>query len=88
MLFHLLSVNPMLYFQIVGITIISIVVHELAHGLVAVSQGDDTPYREGRITLNPLVHMGWESVTLVAVSGFGCSNSKFKMLRGVNSFGR
>jgi Zn-dependent protease len=71
MLFHLLTVSPLLYFQIVLILIGSIVTHELAHGLAAMQQGDDTPLREGHMTLNPLVHMGWESLVMVAVSGFG-----------------
>ena len=35
----------------------SIVVHECAHGVVAYWCGDDTAYRLGRITLNPLPHI-------------------------------
>ena len=31
--------------------------HEAAHGLVAYRLGDDTAYRQGRVTLNPLRHV-------------------------------
>lgn len=35
----------------------SIVIHELAHGSVALSLGDETAKRMGRLTLNPLKHI-------------------------------
>src|ERR1700746_1488629 len=31
--------------------------HEFAHAWVATKLGDDTPGREGRVTLNPLAHV-------------------------------
>ncbi len=48
----------------------SIVLHELAHGWAALWQGDDTPRRLGRMTANPLVHMGPWSLLFFAVVGF------------------
>ena len=36
---------------------LAIVFHEAAHGYVAWQCGDDTAYREGRVTLNPLRHI-------------------------------
>lgn len=33
--------------------------HEFAHAWVATRLGDDTPLREGRVTLNPLAHVDW-----------------------------
>ena len=36
---------------------LAIVFHEAAHGYVAWRCGDDTAYREGRVTLNPLRHI-------------------------------
>lgn len=33
--------------------------HEFAHAWVAERLGDDTPRREGRVTLNPLAHVDW-----------------------------
>lgn len=38
--------------------VVSITLHELAHGWTAVKLGDDTPYRTGHMTWNPMVHMG------------------------------
>jgi Zn-dependent protease len=35
----------------------AIPLHEAAHGLVAYRLGDDTAYRQGRVTLNPLRHV-------------------------------
>src|SRR5262245_14023090 len=33
--------------------------HEFAHAWVATKLGDDTPRREGRVTLHPLAHLDW-----------------------------
>ncbi len=33
--------------------------HEFAHAWVATKLGDDTPAREGRVTLHPLAHVDW-----------------------------
>ena len=35
----------------------SVVVHEIAHGLVAYEKGDDTAEAAGRLTLNPIPHI-------------------------------
>jgi Zn-dependent protease len=40
-----------------GSLIGSIVIHEVAHGLVAERLGDETARRAGRLTLNPLKHL-------------------------------
>jgi len=49
--------------------IFAIVLHELAHGWAALWQGDDTPKQLGRMTLNPLVHMGGASLLVFALVG-------------------
>ena len=49
--------------------IFSITMHELGHGWAAIWQGDNTPRVYGRMTLNPIVHMGWTSLILLAVAG-------------------
>ncbi|MEI2579879.1 site-2 protease family protein [Scytonema sp. PRP1] len=69
MLFHMLAEEPIQFFRIVAIVIISITLHELGHGLAALSQGDNTPRKTGHLTLNPLVHMGWESIVFLCVAG-------------------
>ena len=49
--------------------------HEYAHAWVAMKLGDDTPVREGRVTLNPLAHVDWLGTVIlpliVALSGAG-----------------
>jgi Zn-dependent protease len=39
--------------------------HEFAHAWVATRLGDDTPLREGRVTLNPLAHVDWIGTALL-----------------------
>ena len=39
------------------VLLISVVLHEVAHGWVALKQGDDTALRAGRLTLNPIPHI-------------------------------
>ena len=39
------------------VILISMMLHELAHGFVAYWLGDDTAKDEGRLTLNPLKHL-------------------------------
>ena len=50
------------------ILIFSIIVHEVAHGIVAEREGDPTARVLGRITLNPLKHIDWfGSIILPAI---------------------
>ncbi len=49
--------------------LLAITLHELAHGWAALWQGDDTPRRMRRMTLNPVVHMGPWSLLIFAVIG-------------------
>jgi Zn-dependent protease len=43
--------------------------HEFAHAWVATRLGDDTPRRDGRVTLNPLAHVDWVgTVALPAIT--------------------
>ena len=39
------------------ILVMSVVIHEVAHGYVAYLLGDPTAHLAGRLTLNPLVHL-------------------------------
>lgn len=45
--------------------------HEFAHALVADRLGDKTPRFQGRLTLNPLVHIDIVGFILIMVTGFG-----------------
>lgn len=49
--------------------ILSITLHELAHGWAAISRGDRTPIDSGHMTYNPLVHLGPTSLLVFALCG-------------------
>ena len=67
---NLFEPEKQLYFGCVVVTvIISIVLHELAHGWAAIWQGDDTPRLMGHMTADPMVHMGGMSLLMLAVVG-------------------
>lgn len=55
------------------ITLFSMILHEIAHGLVALWQGDQTARLSGRLTLNPLKHIDpWMTIVvplILALSG-------------------
>jgi Zn-dependent protease len=69
MLIERLATDPGTFFLIVIVVVISICLHELAHGIVAVWLGDDTPIETGHMTLNPLVHMGPFSILALLLMG-------------------
>ena len=48
-----------------------IVVHEASHATSAYALGDDTAYRQGRVTLNPASHLELLSVLMVFLVGIG-----------------
>lgn len=64
-----LQTNPSYYVAVVIAVVVSVSMHELAHGLVAVRLGDRTPIDQERITLNPLVHMGPLSLVVLLFTG-------------------
>jgi Zn-dependent protease len=45
--------------------LIAVTLHEAAHGFVAHRLGDDTAYREGRVTFNPLKHVDFFGTILM-----------------------
>lgn len=51
--------------------VIAFTVHEFAHAWSANELGDDTPRLNGRLTLNPLVHLDPLGSILLLVAGFG-----------------
>ncbi len=51
--------------------LIALTFHEYAHGKVADLLGDDTPYYQGRLTLNPLPHIDWVGFAMLFIFHFG-----------------
>lgn len=45
------------FILLLPVLLLSVVVHEYAHGWVALTQGDDTAFKLGRLTLNPIPHI-------------------------------
>ncbi len=60
---------PVFFFSVITTVIVSITLHELGHAYAAIAQGDDTPRLAGRLTLNPLAHMGIVSIVVLFVVG-------------------
>lgn len=55
--------NPRILIM-VGVLIISVMLHEIAHGFAAYLYGDDTAKNAGRLTLNPLKHIDIAGIML------------------------
>lgn len=60
---------------IVPLFIISIGLHEAAHAYSAAYFGDRTPADEGRLTINPLVHLDPLGTLMLVMVGFGWGRS-------------
>ena len=52
------------------VVVFSIILHEVAHGYAAYVQGDQTAYRAGRLTLNPLSHIDMMGSVIVPLFAF------------------
>lgn len=63
---------------------ISVVLHEVAHGYAALSFGDDTAKRCGRLSLNPVDHVDfWGTIVLPLVLWYGNAPFLFGWARPV-----
>ncbi len=51
--------------------LVAITFHEYAHAFAATKLGDDTPQRQGRLSLNPLAHIDPVGFALLLFVGFG-----------------
>lgn len=70
LLFNLLS-NPLLGIGFVIGILIAITVHEAMHAYVAYKSGDATAKLEGRVSLNPFVHLDLFGTIMLLLAGFG-----------------
>lgn len=50
---------------------VALILHEIAHGLVALWNGDNTAKAYGRLSLNPIRHFDWSGLLLMLLVGFG-----------------
>lgn len=67
----MLDLTPADLITRVIVLVIAFTVHEFSHAFVADYFGDDTPRRQGRLTLNPLVHLDPLGSLLLILAGFG-----------------
>ena len=68
----MLGYSNIFQFLIAAVAIvISIVLHELAHGYVALWNGDATAKVSGRLTLNPLAHFDPFGLVMLLLVRFG-----------------
>jgi len=74
-LIQLLFENPvafLIYLMVLVVPLlISISVHEWAHGFVAYKFGDDTPKLQGRLSLNPFAHLDLVGTLMLFIVGIG-----------------
>ena len=68
---NLLFSNPIYFVIYAGCLLMSIAIHECAHALAADRLGDPTPRLQGRLTLNPKVHIDLMGMLFLFLIGFG-----------------
>ncbi|BBI34750.1 site-2 protease family protein [Cohnella abietis] len=72
------------------VMLVAFSVHEFAHAWTAWKFGDDTAYKEGRVTLNPMAHLDLIGMLFLLLAGFGWAKpvpvrrSRFKNPRLMN----
>src|SRR5215207_2098980 len=71
MFLRLFEANPSAAVAFLFGLVIGITVHEASHATSAYILGDDTAYRDGRITLNPISHLDLLGSMMLLLAGFG-----------------
>ena len=71
----MLDLNPLTIVINLIVLGVAMTVHEFAHNFVAWKMGDELPKLQGRLTLNPLVHINWVGWLMFAILGFGILGS-------------
>ncbi len=70
-LLSLLMNNPVTFLLLAVPLLYSVILHEIAHGLVASWFGDNTAKYSGRLTLNPMAHLDPMGTLMLFFVGFG-----------------
>lgn len=74
MLISLLFSEPLMFIPLILALLISLTVHEVSHGVVALWLGDTTARDAGRLTFNPINHLDPVGFILLLTIGFGWGN--------------
>ncbi len=67
----LLAGEVSLFVTLLAAIILSLSLHEFGHAQMATWLGDDTPRRQGRLTINPIAHIDPIGLLMVIMIGFG-----------------
>jgi Zn-dependent protease len=70
-LIQLLFTDPVVFFILVPLLLYSVIIHEMAHGWVALLFGDDTAKYYGRLTFDPRPHIDPMGAIALLLVGFG-----------------
>ncbi len=65
------NIPPAMLIANIFVLVVAFTGHEFAHAWMANYFGDDTPRLNGRLTLNPLVHLDVMGSLLLIIAGFG-----------------
>ncbi len=68
---NILFNEPIVFFILVPVLLMSLAIHEFAHAYSADKLGDPTARYLGRVTLNPLAHLDPVGTLLLVFAGFG-----------------
>ena len=71
MLFRLFPEHIDILIMLIPTLIFSLCFHEFSHGFIAYKLGDNTAYRQGRLTLNPMAHLDPMGSMMILFVGFG-----------------
>jgi Zn-dependent protease len=63
--------DPELFLAFLIAVIVGLTLHEFSHAAVATLQGDPTARSQGRLTLNPLVHLDPLGSIALLIAGLG-----------------
>lgn len=66
----MLSLDASMIYRVPAL-LLTITVHEYAHGAMSSSLGDPTPELDGRLTMNPLAHLDLIGSLMLLLVGFG-----------------
>lgn len=65
------DLSPERLLLLIPVILLSLTVHEYCHAWAAYKLGDDTAALQGRLSLNPLVHLDIFGTILIFLAGFG-----------------
>ncbi|HYO89236.1 MAG TPA: site-2 protease family protein [Candidatus Limnocylindrales bacterium] len=69
------NLDPSVLIANLLVLLIGMTIHEWSHNYVAWRMGDPEPKIQGRLTLNPFVHINWIGWLMFALIGFGILGS-------------